>query len=222
MWTGVHFAPEKEPLSVIVISDNDVERLAAVILPYAFASTSVPLGEPALSVSIRTHKFTLGEETFARASFNVFQAVQDKKAGNETRVFHDTSPIFCALVASANVATGSANTACQAFHVSHQTRVLSDVGISITATGTFPLQSNRKHFPAQLVQVSSLSTNLLLALGAVPDVQARALYLSSSVISATGTPAGATLERTSQALLVVAFHGVVHVSLLSHCAVDRL
>lgn len=65
------------------------------------------------------------------------------------------------------------------------------------------------------VAVSSLVTYLLLVLG-VPLVPARASYLGLSWMSATGIPAGATSLLTSPALLVVAFHGVVPVSIASH------
>lgn len=68
---------------------------------------------------------------------------------------------------------------------------------------------------ALVALVSSFVTYLLLVLG-VPLVPARASYLGLSVMRATGTHAGVTSVRIRPALLVVAFHGVVPVSWLSH------
>ena len=70
-------------------------------------------------------------------------------------------------------------------------------------------------FAVAAVAVSSLVTYLLDVLG-VPLVPARASYLGLSVMRATGIPAGATSLLTRPALLVVAFHGVVPVSIASH------
>lgn len=92
--------------------------LAAATVPVAFALTRVPLGLPALSVSIRTCTSTLGEPTLARLSFVVVPATPLPKTGKETRVFAATSPIFCAEVDCAVVGAGSINTTLPADRVS--------------------------------------------------------------------------------------------------------
>lgn len=107
-----------EPQRVTVVSAREVVSDAAVTLPVAFASARVPLGLPALSVSIRTFQSTLGLHTLARLNFIVVPATPLPKIGKETRVFAVTSPIFCAEVACAVVGEFSINTAFQAERVS--------------------------------------------------------------------------------------------------------
>ena len=110
----------KEPPSVIVVSAREVVRLQGAIVPVAFACTKVPLGAPALSVSIRKFKFTEGEETFARASFKVLALTPLPKHGIEILVLSVASPINCSLVALAKVVTVSGKTARPAAPVSPQ------------------------------------------------------------------------------------------------------
>ena len=107
-----------EPARVIVVSASDVVRDAALTLPLAFTSTRVPLGLPALSVSILIITGTDGLPTLARLSFIVLAALPLPKTGKETRVLAVTSPIFCAEVACAVVGAGSINTTFQAERVS--------------------------------------------------------------------------------------------------------
>jgi len=92
--------------------------LAAATVPVAFASTRVPLGLPALSVSIRTQRATEGLPVLARLSLRVVPATPLPKTGKETRLFAVTSPIFCSEVACAVVGAGSINTTFQAERVS--------------------------------------------------------------------------------------------------------
>jgi hypothetical protein len=102
-------------------SDNSqytTGTLAAATVPVAFALTRVPLGLPALSVSIRTPRLTDGLPVLARLSFIVLAALPLPKTGKETRVFAVTSPTFCAEVACAVVGAGSINTTFQAERVS--------------------------------------------------------------------------------------------------------
>jgi len=111
MW---HFCPRGiviEPHRVTVVSTREVVRLAGVIVAVAFAWKSVPDGSPLpLSVSIRIHKSTLGESTFARLSLSVVPATQLPKTGREIRVLPATSLIFCAVVACAVVGLVSVKT----------------------------------------------------------------------------------------------------------------
>ena len=95
------------------------DKLAAAIVPVAFALTRVPLGLPALSVSIRTFRFTDGLPVLARLRATVVPATPLPKTGKETRVFANTSPMFCAEVACAVVGAFSINTTFQAERVSH-------------------------------------------------------------------------------------------------------
>ncbi len=102
-----------EPASVRVVSTKEVVTLAAVIVPEPFV-TIVPLGLPALSVSILNEKVADGDTVFLREMLKVVPATQVPNIGNDIRVFPDTSPTFCTLVAVANVGTLSINTACHA------------------------------------------------------------------------------------------------------------
>lgn len=123
MCTFVHFVILKAHPRVIVVSAREVVRLHGAILPVALACTSVPLGAPELSVSIRKFKFTEGETTFARASFNVLALTQLPKAGIEILVLSDISQINCSFVAEAKVTTDSAKTTCPALPVSQPINV---------------------------------------------------------------------------------------------------
>lgn len=105
---------------VTVVSTSDVVKLAAVIVAVAFASTSVQLGEPALSVSIRSFKSTQGETNFFNDNFKVFAETAAPNAAIATLVFAVTSPIFCTDVALANVTISSTNTLSPAAASSHR------------------------------------------------------------------------------------------------------
>ena len=93
-------------------------RDAALTLPLAFTSTRVPLGLPALSVSILIINGTDGLSTLARLSLRVVPTTPLPNTGNDIRVFAVTSPIFCAEVACTVVGAGSINTTFQAERVS--------------------------------------------------------------------------------------------------------
>jgi hypothetical protein len=82
-----------EPARVKVVSTKEVVILAAVALDVPLV-TIVPLGLPALSVSIRTEKVAEGESIFLIGSFNVVPATPVPKMGKDIRVFPETSPIF--------------------------------------------------------------------------------------------------------------------------------
>jgi hypothetical protein len=94
------------------------ESDAAVTVPVAFALTRVPLGLPALSVSIRTLRLTDGLPVLARLSFIVLAALPLPKTGKETLVFAVKSPIFCSEVACAVVGAFSMKTTLPAERVS--------------------------------------------------------------------------------------------------------
>ncbi len=87
--------------------------------------------------------------------------------------------------------------------------------VGVVGTVIFESLFLRTALLAVFSATSSAVTYLLELLG-VPLVPARASYLGLSVMRATGIPAGATSLLTSHALLVVAFHGVVPVSIASH------
>ena len=93
-------------------------RDAALTLPLAFTSTRVPLGLPALSVSILIITGTDGLPVLARLSLSVVPATPLPNTGKETRVLAVTSPIFCAEVACAVVGAFSMKTALPAERVS--------------------------------------------------------------------------------------------------------
>lgn len=101
-----------------MVSASEVVSEAAATVPVAFASTRVPLGLPALSVSIRTHNETDGLPVLARLSLRVVPAVPLPNTGKETRVFAVTSPMFCAEVACAVVGAFSIKTTLPAERVS--------------------------------------------------------------------------------------------------------
>ena len=82
--------------------------------------TIVPLGLPALSVSILTHKSTQGLTYFLNASFNVLPATPLPKAGILTLVSSAVSPIAWTWSALANVTISSTNTLSQASASSHR------------------------------------------------------------------------------------------------------
>jgi len=96
--------------NVTVVSTNDVVKLAAVTVAVASASNNVPLGSPALSVSILTHKSTQGLIYFLNANFNVLLATPLPKAMILTLVFAAVSPIACTWLALAKVTISSTNT----------------------------------------------------------------------------------------------------------------
>jgi len=108
----------KEPPSVIVVSAREVVRLQGAIVPVAFACTKVPLGAPALSVSIRKFRFTEGLKIFARDNLRELLETPLQKAGIDTLVFAVTSQINCSVVADAKGVTGSIKTTCPALPVS--------------------------------------------------------------------------------------------------------
>lgn len=97
------------PASVKVVSAKLVVRLQGAIVAVALASISVQLGTPALSVSNLIFRFTDGLNTLASDNFNVLPATPLPICFTLTLVLPATSPIFCAVVASANVGQVSAN-----------------------------------------------------------------------------------------------------------------
>ena len=97
------------PANVTVVSTKPVVKLAAVTVAVAFASTNVPLGSQALSVSILSFKSTQGDTNFFNASFNVLAATPLHRAGILTLVFAVTSPMFWTDVLSTKVGTSSTN-----------------------------------------------------------------------------------------------------------------
>jgi hypothetical protein len=94
---------------VTVVSTSDVVNDALVTVALAFV-TRVPLGIPALSVSILIHKLTQGDQNFLKASFNVAAFTQAQKTGNAILLFADTLPIFTNVVADAKEVFGSTKT----------------------------------------------------------------------------------------------------------------
>ena len=147
-------------VKVTVVSTREPVSPAAATVLVAFALTRVPLGLPALSVSIRTHRSTDGLPTLARLSLRVVPATPLPKTGKETRVLFVTSPILCAEVACAVVGAGSINTTSQIERVSQ-------AGYEVF--GVYSWSQSR---------VSALSTNLLLAETAVPLVPASSLTIA--------------------------------------------
>jgi hypothetical protein len=107
------------PAIVTVVSTKLVVNQLSNTVAVAFASINVPLGSPALSVSILTHKFTDGLTYFLNASFNVVLAVPLQNTGILTLVLAVTSPISCTLVEAANVGTSSLNKLSPAVTFSH-------------------------------------------------------------------------------------------------------
>jgi hypothetical protein len=147
-----------EPASVSVVSTKEVVIVPAAIVPVPFV-TGVPLGLPALSVSIRNEKVADGDNVFFTERLNVVPATPLQNTGNEIRVLPETSPRFCTLVANANVGDISSKTACPAVIASQAGIEESDIALG--AICAFRV---------------SLVTNLLLAVG-VP-VPARASFWS--------------------------------------------
>lgn len=93
-----------------VVYHKDVHNVAGSISFVALASTNIPLGLPALSVSILTLQNAVGLQFFARDSFRLFPATPVPIAGKLTLVLPATSQIFCAVVACANVGAVSLKT----------------------------------------------------------------------------------------------------------------
>ena len=93
-----------------VVSARLVVNPAGSISFVALASTNVPLGIPALSVSSLTLRNADGLPFFARAIFRLLLATPVPIAGKLTLVLPATSQIFCAVVACANVGAVSLNT----------------------------------------------------------------------------------------------------------------
>lgn len=88
--------------------------LHAARVPEAFACASVPLGLPALSVSIRNENVALGDDVFLSAILNVVPATPEPNTGKESLVVADVSAMFRTDVEFAYVGAISTNTACQA------------------------------------------------------------------------------------------------------------
>jgi F0F1-type ATP synthase membrane subunit a len=104
--------------NVTVVSAKLVVKSQGAIVAVAFGSTNVPLGLPALSVSILIHKSTDGLTTFAKLSFSVVPAVQLPIPLILALVFQFTSPISWSVVACANVTGSSLNKLSQSAIVS--------------------------------------------------------------------------------------------------------
>jgi hypothetical protein len=83
------------PARVIVVSTKLVVRLAAVILAVPLALNNVPLGNPALSVSIRKLRFDDGDAVFLSASLNVVIDTQLPNTGIATLVLSVEYEIAC-------------------------------------------------------------------------------------------------------------------------------
>jgi hypothetical protein len=90
------------PANVTVVSTKLVVNPLCNTVDVAFAFTNVPLGLPALSVSILTHKFTHGVPYFLNDNFNVVLAVPLQNTGIPTLVFPVTFPTGCIELANAN------------------------------------------------------------------------------------------------------------------------
>lgn len=85
----------KAPAKFIVVSAREVVILQGVTVPVAFACASVPLGLPALSVSIRIPKSTLGDDTFASDNLRVEALTPFPKIAMLMRVLPATSHTSC-------------------------------------------------------------------------------------------------------------------------------
>ena len=92
-----------------VVSARLVVNVAGSISFVALASTNVPLGLPALSVSILTLQKAVGLPFFARLNFMLLLDTPFPKIGNAYLVLAGTSQIFAILVACANVGAVSGN-----------------------------------------------------------------------------------------------------------------
>jgi len=119
MCTLVHSGTVILPANVTVVYTKSVVKLASVTVAVALGSTNVPLGSPALSVSILSFKSTQGDTNFFNASFNVLAATPLHRAGILTLVFAVTSPMFWTWSASANVTISSTNKLSPATTSSH-------------------------------------------------------------------------------------------------------
>ena len=108
-----------DPARVIVVSAKLVVKLAAAIVAVALAWKRVPLGLPALSVSNLKFRFTDGLEVLQIDTLNVVVSTPVLITGNATLVLPTTSPIFCLLLATANVGQVSRKTHCPAVTASH-------------------------------------------------------------------------------------------------------
>lgn len=121
--TNQHLVPivgaVNAPARVIVVSAKLVVKLAAAIVAVALAWKRVPLGLPALSVSNLKFRFTDGLEVLQIDTLNVVVSTPVLITGNATLVLPTTSPIFCLLLATANVGQVSRNTHCPAVTASH-------------------------------------------------------------------------------------------------------
>jgi hypothetical protein len=80
-----------EPARVRVVSTTEFVILPAVKVPVPFV-TGVPLGLPALSVSILKEKVAEGDQNLINEAFKVVLATPLQNTGNEIRVFAVTSP----------------------------------------------------------------------------------------------------------------------------------
>lgn len=79
-----------EPARVRVVLTKEVVTVLDPIVPVPFV-TGVPLGLPALSVSIRNEKVALGDAIFLIAKLNVVPATPVPNTGKDIRVLAATS-----------------------------------------------------------------------------------------------------------------------------------
>ena len=93
----------------MVVSTRLVVKLAAVTVAVAFASTNVPVGFQATTVSILTDRLAAGDTNFLNESCNVLLATPLPIHRIDTLVFAVTSPMFCTTVDSAKVGRLSTN-----------------------------------------------------------------------------------------------------------------
>ena len=120
------------PLSNVTVQSNvtDVSarlvvRLPSVTADVANGAASVPLGLPALSVSILKFKFAAGLHVLQRFSLNVFHGTQAQITIILILVLFMLSHIFRLVVACAVVGIVSIKTGCHAMIASHARNVLS-------------------------------------------------------------------------------------------------
>lgn len=168
---------------VTVVSARLVVSVAGSISTVALAYTNVPLGLPALSVSILTLQNAVGLITLASASFRLLPATPEPIAGKLTLVLSATSQIFCSVVACANVGQFSTNT--HAFvksvigsHSWYSDVIINELGIVIDLSNS-PL---------------AFSTGILFSSAAPLEVLTNVVVSATSIsISSTSFPAGSII-----------------------------
>lgn len=204
------------------MSTKLVVKLASVTVAVAFASANVPLGSPAVSVSILTHKFTQGLTYFLSDSFNVVAAVQVQNTGIAILVLSATSPIACTDVALAKVTISSTNTLSPASPSSHRKYVSLSTNASTHSAKTASLSIN----PDANCQLAFNAGNLFSS--ATPLLVFTTLFgfmnsLAQVSHIATLVPTCVVVASSDiPATVSLANGGGVPISKSSHCAVASL